>query len=222
VPDFRPTRSSIEEYIEHLKSSKDIGAANLPGLDELSHAEYVEAVQSIEYWRYVQAADYHYFVSRVLFLLHVTEYSFFAGHQCVENYLKAYLKSRGALPDNIHRLGKLLDTVRSLAPVADGFLHEDRASIVVERFEPFYELARYPVRRSRPKGGYAFLIPDDIYVLDYFVLRMRSLLSIPSNTWDILRDGHYNLELCKEQSPHFYRLFAINNVNFSSAQEPAT
>jgi HEPN domain-containing protein len=191
-----------------------IGAANVPVLGELTKAEYKDAVRNTEYWRYSQSADYHYFVSRVLFVQHVTEYGLFAGHQCVENYLKGYLKARGSLPENTHKLADLLGAARSLGLAADTFIHEKRASIIVAKYEPFYELARYPVQRSRPKGGYALIVPDDIFLLDYFVLRMREMLSIPTNTWDILSDGHFNLEMCKDNNPALYNLLFWNNINF--------
>ena len=81
---FKPTRSSVEEYIEHLERAKKVGAANVPTLSELDRTQYASAVEFIEYWRYAQSADYHYFISRVLFLRHLTEYSLFAGHQVAD------------------------------------------------------------------------------------------------------------------------------------------
>ena len=192
-----------------------IGAANVASLEECDKRQYRDAVERIDYWRYVQSGDYHYFISRILFLHHIPEYSFFAGHQCIENYLKGYLKRQNQVPPDWHRLHRLLAKCRESADPSDSFVHDDRASVIVAKYEPFYELARYPVQKRAPKGGYAYLFPDDIYVLDYFVLRMRRMLPIPGNTWDILKDGHFGLYHCQKDFPDFYGLFAADNINFA-------
>jgi HEPN domain-containing protein len=219
MTEFAPTVESIESYVDYLRTSKDLGASNVASLKQLDGEQYKEARERVEYWHYLQSADYHYFISRLLFLHHITEYSFFSGHQAIENYLKAYLKWKKELPPNSHNLSMLLQKCRACAPETDAFIHEDRAPIILAKYEPFYELARYPVQKRRPKGGYAFLIPDDVYVLDYFVLRMRRILSIPDNTWDILKDGHYALYDCQRLFPDFYGLFFANNINFDNPAE---
>ena len=212
---FDPTVESVEGYIEDLKKALAIGAGNVPSIEELEREDYREAVEKTEYWSYVQSADYHYFISRILFLHHITSYSYFCGHQCLENYLKAYLKFKNQHPPNEHILRNLLGRCRSISPSSDSFIHGENISIIVAKYEPFYELARYPVQKKRPKSGYAFLIPDDIYVLDYFVMKMRQILSIPDNTWDILKHGHYDLHQCQRSFPSFYNLFFANNINFA-------
>jgi HEPN domain-containing protein len=171
--------------------------------------------RKIEYWYFVQSADYHYFVSRILFLRHVTEYSQFSGYQCIENYLKAYLKYKEQIPPNSHDLQELLRLCRAEDLVADSFINGDSISIIIAKYEPFYEVARYPVQKQRPKSGYAFLIPDDIFILDYFVMKMREVLSIPANTWDILKNGHYSLFQCQQLYPGFYGIFFSDNINFT-------
>lgn len=162
-----------------------------------------------------QSADYHYFISRILFLHHILNYSQFSGHQCIENYLKAYLKYKEQIPPNTHDLQKLLRYCRAEEPVADSFINNDNIEIIIAKYEPFYELARYPVQKQHPKDGYAFLIPDDIFILDYFVMRMREILAIPANTWDVLKDGHVNLFQCQQNFPNFYNFFFVDNINFT-------
>ncbi len=213
---FDPTAKSIEEYLAHLREAAKIGAANMPVLDKRGKEDYLDTLEKTEYWRFVQSGDYHYFISRVLFLHHILEYSLFSGYQCIENYLKAYLKHKGLVPPNSHDLRDLLKQCRGIKqPVVDTFIHGENISTVIAKYEPFYELARYPVQRQLPKGGYAFLIPDDIYVLDYFVMKMRELLDIPGNTWDILKDGHFSLFQCQQFYPDFYNIFFLDNINFT-------
>lgn len=222
MTEFAPTVESIESYIDFLKAAKDCGYSNVASLAQLDKSQYDEAVEKAEYWHYLQSADYHYFVSRLLFLHHITEYSFFSGHQAIENYLKAYLKQNKEFPPNTHDLNTLLQKCRACAPENDVFIHEDRVLTILAKYEPFYELARYPVQKRRPKGSYAFLIPDDVYVLDYFVLQMRRILSIPGNTWDILEDGHISLWECQRLFPDIYSLFFAGNINFGGPAEQTT
>jgi HEPN domain-containing protein len=211
-----PTIESIEEYLDGLKTSIKRGSGNVPVVETIDNKTYKSEVSNADYWRYIQSADYHYFISRVLFLQHIVEYSHFSGHQCIENYLKAYLKYKKQVPPNSHELDGLLNRCRSAAPKSESFIHGGYISIITKKYEPFYELARYPVQRKRPQGGYASLIPDDIFVLDYFVSKMRNILDIPENTWDILDDGHYHLADCQRFHPNFYKLFFQYNINFSS------
>lgn len=210
-----PTIESIEEYLEFLKKAAKEGIGNVPKLDKRTKNEYRDALNKIEYWQFVQSADYHYFISRILFLHHILEYSQFSGYQCIENYLKAYLKHKGNIPPAIHDLRELhrrcLDVNQS---AIDDFIHNDNITIIISKYEPFYELARYPVQRQLPKAGYAFIIPNDIYILDYFVMKMREILVIPKNTWDILMDGHHDLFRCKSLFPDFYNSFIEDNINF--------
>jgi len=185
-------------------------------LEKINNDVYQDDVEKIDYWRYVQSADYHYFISRVLFHHHIGEYSNFSGHQCLEIYQKAYLKYKNQSPPNSHDLFKLLERCKSIAPNSNVFIHSDELSVIVKKYAPFYELARYPVQKQRPKKGqYMNIFPDDIYLLDYFVMRMREILTIPSNTWDILKDGHYNLYQTKELFPSFYNTFFEGNINFT-------
>lgn len=215
MSDIKPTVESVQKYLDHLKKCEKNGTANVPSFEKRKNEEYEEAKEKVGYWCYAQSADHHYFVARLLYLHHILEYSCFCSHQCVENYLKSYLKLKKQVPPDIHILDDLVKLCRKHAPPSDSFIHSDDLSIVISMYKSFYELPRYPVQRGRPKPPYAFLIPNDIYVLDYFVLKMRELISIPNNTWDILKQGHYNLVHCKRLSPNFYNLFLSHNINFT-------
>ena len=56
--------------------------------------------------------------------------------------------------------------------------------------------------------------PDDIYILDYFVYRMRGLFDIPDDRWDLTKEGLASLQQTKEMFPGFYSLLTVNNINF--------
>lgn len=211
---FNQTLDSIEKYLDFLKEAAKEGAGNVPVLNKRTKNEYQEALENVEYWNFVQSADYHYFISRILILHHIREYSQFSGYQCIENYLKAYLKYKGQIPPKSHDLQELLQLCRENETELGSFIHGDRISVVIAKYEPFYELARYPVQKHHPKNGYVLLVPYDIYVLDYFVMRMREILPIPTNTWDILKNGHYSLHQCQRMCPDFYQMFLADNINF--------
>jgi len=206
-----------DSYLRFLRSSGERGFSNLVFTHRIARSEFHERMQHTDYWQWVQSGDYHYFISRVLFLRMIREYSLFAGHQCVENYLKGYIRFCGHIPQQSHNLLSLLQDCSEVAPARHLFIHSDQAKVVAQRYDPFYELARYPVSFVRPRTGYAIWFPSDIQVLDYFVYRMRQILPSSGRSWDILVDGHYDLYQCQEQYPDFYRLFRVGNLNFGSS-----
>lgn len=217
-----PSIESIEEYIliKNKKVVEDsLGVPRVierniksPNIIFRDEKEFRETIKQIDYWHFIQSADYHYFISRILFLHHIPEYSYFCGEQCIENYLKAYIKYKGNEFQLNHNLRYYLDLCCSVEPNIE-FFQDDRILIIISIFEPFNELARYPVQKRRPKEPLFFMFPDDIYMLDYFVFKMRELLTIPSNTWDILKKGHYHLHQCKLLFPEFYEYFFKDNIN---------
>jgi len=209
------TPSSIEEYLNFLDPLVDTEAANVPTTRRKSRTEFTSAVDSAEDWRFTQAADHHYFIARVLYLNHVTYYGLFAAYQCVENYLKAYIKARGESPPPTHALDSLLDICRRLNSDPNHFVNGRHIEVLLKKVAPFYEKARYPVCREDADGGYVLIVPYDIYILDYFVYRMRETLEIPVNAWDILKGGHFHLDHCRRNSPEFYNQFFENNINFA-------
>ncbi len=209
------TVEKIEEYILFSKKAVDQYplAINLPRTE--TNANYKQDISQTEAWQYIQSADYHYFVSRILFLNHVVEYSFFSAQQCIENYLKAYLRDHNEIPPNHHKLVALLSKCKPLSKDPLSFINSVYADVIIQKFDSFNEVARYPVQSVRPKGGYSFLHSDDIYMLDYFVFRMRKVISMPKGTWDIFSNGIMNLQMCMENCPEFYNRFKENNINFS-------
>jgi HEPN domain-containing protein len=208
------TVKSVEEYLEFLKEVATKGGGNVPIYNKKNKKDYRNALNKIDYYNFVQSADYHYFISRILFLHYITDYAQFSGYQCIENYLKAYLKFKGEVPPDKHDLQLLLQLCRAKGPIAP-FINSDNIVIIIAKYAPFYELARYPVQHEHPKSGYALVIPDDIYILDYFVMKMREILVVPTNTWDIFKDGHFKLHQCQQNFPDFYNTFFENNINFT-------
>jgi HEPN domain-containing protein len=207
----------IEEYIKFLEQTEG-NAGNMPVLEKV--ADFDERVRSAKYWWYIDSADYHYFVARALFLRMVFDYSCFSGHQCIENYLKAYLKfcNRNA-PSTDHILPKLLERCRSAAGQTPEFIAGNFIGLIVRRFDPYYEVGRYPVQHIRPRTGtHCSTFPDDIFILDYFVYQMRLILPVPENTWDMFREGknggHWQLYDCMTKFPDFYNLLKVDNINF--------
>ena len=190
------------------------GVANVPILKRRKNDEYHEKLEKTYYWDFIHSADYHYFVSRVLFLHYVALYAQFSAYQCVENYLKAYLKYHERVPPNSHNLQELLKLCHDQERSGESFITSDNLSIIITKYEPFYELPRYPAQKQLPEKGYSFLIPDDIYILDYFVMRMRQILPVPTNASDIFRATHFELHLCQQNCPNFYSTFLANNINF--------
>lgn len=211
------TIAAIERYILFSKEAVDNNpeAMNLPQFEKIEKQDYKNEVIKIDYSEYIDSADYHYFVSRVLFLNHVIEYSFFSAQQCAENYFKAYLKAHNETPPDSHDLTVLLKKCREITLNTELFINSSYVEVIVQKFNPFNEVARYPVWRTRPKERkYMFLYPLDIYVLDYFVYRMKEDLPDPKNAWDIFGEGHFRLQACQEHSPGFYDKFKEDNINF--------
>lgn len=207
----------LEKYVEFLRDSKTIEsrAMNHPSTEVVAKSDYNTRVSSIDYSHYIQHADLHYFIARQLFMHHIGSYAFFCAHQAVENYLKAYLKHQNDIPQNTHKLRVLLNRCRNLTADPSSFLHSDIAQTIIEHFEPFYELARYPVQNVRPQNGqFVMFFPDGIKILDLFVYRMREIVSPSPRGWDLMTKGHIELQLCEETHPNFYDVFKNDNINF--------
>jgi hypothetical protein len=86
--------------------------------------------------------------------------------------------------------------------------------VIIAKFEPFYEFSRYPVQTIRPKAPYAYIYPDDIFILDYFVMRMKEYFSKSVNLLEFLKNGRFDLRICRENCKDFYDAFFIDNINF--------
>lgn len=209
----------IEEarrYISHARRAADEGALNIAEL-ESSRARFNAEMASVGWQAFVRSGQYHYFVARVLLSQQVHLYGLFCAHQCVENYLKAYHVSlqRGA-PPTIHELNKLLSSIRGDHSGLPAFVASSELETICRKFDPFYEIGRYPVQVSRPKGGRYVAMPSlDMSVLDYFVHQMSELLPLGPKEWNILGLlGHMDLEVVRDIRPEFYALFTDGNLNF--------
>lgn len=211
-----PTIESVEKYIQWLKKYIGKGAGNIVPNEEMDKAAYSEKLGEIGYQYYIMFGDDHYFVSRVLFMNFVFDYSYFSGHQCIENYLKGFIKSKNEVPPLTHSLLDLHTKCREIAYDNDEFIRSEELATIIYRYSPFYTLPRYPVSRTK-WVGIASTHPDDIYLLDYFVLRFRKMLPLPENMGDILKGDDIHAFLCKEYSPSFYNSFLDRNINFSYA-----
>jgi HEPN domain-containing protein len=166
---------------------------------------------------FVMNADYSYFVARVLLAQDVNLYGLFCAHQCVEVYLKALLRSVDAELPQHHKLVALLNAARLVEKNSTGFVHSIHAETICLRFDPFYEIARYPVQISRPKDGkWLWVSGSDEKFLDYFVHRMRKSLPPDTGARDLLTNGeHFYLDLVREHHPLLFKIFKNNNLNFA-------
>lgn len=206
--------SEAQRLLAHARSAKASGALNIAHTEK-DRARFIQETTSVDWNRFVQSADYHYFVGRILLSQQVHLYGLLCAHQCAENYLKAYLAFRTVPVDPVHELLTLLQKARDNTPDSGSFLHSDDVETICEKFEPFYEIARYPVQITRPKDGKYVIMPSvELAVLDYFVLQMRRILILPSGGWDLLSEmGHIELQIVKELHPEFYAIFKKGNVN---------
>ncbi len=144
--------SEAQRLLAHARSAKASGALNIAPTEK-DRTRFKQEVSTADWTRFVQSADYHYFVGRILLSQQVHLYGLLCAHQCVENYLKAYLAFRTVPVNPVHELLELLKKARNNTLNSDSFLHSDDAETICEKFEPFYEIGRYPVQITRPKDG---------------------------------------------------------------------
>ncbi|HVG17712.1 MAG TPA: HEPN domain-containing protein [Blastocatellia bacterium] len=207
--------AAIENYLLRARDAANAGADNLsPFVKDRSH--YDEILKNLDYNAYLQRGDMHYFVARILLLNWVAEYGYFCSQQCIENYLKGYLRGKGVIPPQEHNLDRLLEAAKKLTVDMGSFLQSDFIKVIVDKFNPFYELARYPAQITKPKDGkYVMFASLDVETIDYFIYRMRLIMKPPLGGWDILSDhGHKDLNMCREYRPEFYQFFLRDNMNF--------
>jgi HEPN domain-containing protein len=209
--------AEAERLLGHMRRAFEQGAQNI-SRTEIDRARFKSDLDSHPWRLFVMRADYSYFVARTLLSQGIHLYGLFCAHQCVEVYLKALLRQANFAIPQTHKLGGLLLEVRKLQSPAGTFTQEEYVETVCLRYEPFYEMARYPAQMSRPEEGkYVWASGVDEQILDYFVHRMRESLVIPSGDWDILsKQGHYDLELVRNMHPQFYALFESGNMNFEA------
>jgi hypothetical protein len=89
--------------------------------------------------------------------------------------------------------------------------------IIVERFDPFNEVVRYPVARTRPEGGaWTSIYPTDMHVMDYFIYKMRQVVPVPPKHNDIFKSGGDSpyFPMFPVLFPHLLQKLKEDNINF--------
>ena len=215
MPNNEPTIESIEGHIHFLNSCIGSGVANIQPTVILDNHTYKEKLNNIGYEYYIHSANDHYFVSRTLFMNYIFDYSLFSAYQCIENYLKAFIKNKNQVPPLTHNLIQLKEKCSNLVTKNDAFIDSEELSTVIYKYNPFYTMPRYPVSREKWLPN-AHIHPDDIYVLDYFVMKFRQMLPLPENMSDIFKENDATEFLCRRNAPSFYNTFLQGNINFSS------
>lgn len=202
----------VEKFVDFLIFAFKKGAGNISPTVKDKRKYKVSLVRS-KYQDFIGLGDYHYFVCRVIFMKKIGVYSFFCAQQCIENYLKAYMVFRKSKVKEGHELIKLFKKCRNLANQGS-FLKTKRAEIIIKRFDPFYEVPRYPFVRRGTGGGYTMTHPDDVYPLDYFIYRMRKEMPMPSGVWDLLSDGRPYHASMLDKNDELVAYFKLKNINF--------
>jgi len=170
---------------------------------------------TVRWENFVERADEHYFVARVLFSQWLPRYGSLCAQQCVENYLKAYMRASGRPAELGHRLTDLLQSISAWADEAS-FLRTDYLTTICNRYDPFYEVARYPVHKTGPKNAYGFISGDgtDESILDYFVYKMREELGRLVSIGHLDPPGRaFFLGQAREHRPALHQMFEADNLN---------
>ena len=201
---------NIEDSLFSLKDGIDQGYANIPNYENENY-DYQDQKQNLNHGSYMAAGNYNYLASRILFKMSVYEYSFFCAQQCIENYLKGFLKVKGENIKDTHDIFYLLQKCRKFNSKND-FINSEAIEVIVRKFIIFNELPRYPVvKKFKSKtGGYIICETNDINILDYFILKMRTIMVFPEERADLLKfEGVYSM-LGEETR----KIFKEGNVNF--------
>ncbi len=205
----------VKMYVDELTTLKNKEFVNIS--KRIKDPDFDTKLKNMSYTIFISSADLHYFLSRILFYHHIYPYSFFEAQQCIELYLKSFIKyaNHNEIPNRIHDLEELLNQCRLLDKNRNyPFLHSSRISTICHRFNPFYEIPRYPAGNFIPNTGPGFLFPTDIYPLDLFVFEMRNILPLPETHSDIFKDYHFDLHQCFENFPDWVETFKYDNINF--------
>jgi len=207
----------IERILLFYKTAKENNPeiTSLPTLKTLTNAEFQAARAATDYSAYVHFAHHHYTVARLLFIMSFWLYAHYCSQQTVENYLKAYLKLTGTEPPLRHSLKELLSLCRK-TPNTPDFIGTEFIEAIVQKFDPYNELPRYPVGQRRPaEPGLQSIYPEDMYILDYFVFRMRGIVALPGTHSDIFKDGVGPWALyLSDWFPALFQKLKEDNINF--------
>lgn len=201
---------NIEDHLNNLKDCIGKDFVNLPDYKD-KNDDYLNQKQKIEYADYMRIGDCDYLSSRILFKMGIYEHSFFWAQQCIENYLKGFLKFKKKNVKDTHDLFFLLKECRKFDTKND-FIKSEIIEVIVRKFIIFNETGRYCVVKKfkSQKGQYCIFIPGDIEILDYFVFKMKEIMPFPEKMADLFKfqGQYYNLK--KETKD----LFKSGNINF--------
>ena len=220
---FNHTVESIESNLdanlkfEKILAKNDWKGGGFPGSAKVTHQEFNKGREKSTYLDFISFGNYHYFVSRILSMSRIYQYALFTGQQCIENYLKSIILYKQKEFPITHNLKTLLEYCKKNYSMKEAsFIHSEYLRLIIKKYDPFYEISRYPIPKAvKVKGeSYAYMDGDEQY-LDYFVYKIREIIELPKKGWDIFSEqGHYLLGSCKKMNPEIYSLFLINNINF--------
>lgn len=205
--------SQINKLIEKEREFQSINS-KLPLYEKVK--DFDDRIKNMQYWKFVEYADYHYFVSRILFLNKVFAYSMYCANQCIENYLKAYLKMNGIVPRTNHGLIDFRDQCCRVSKNPKEFIHTRKCLTIIKKYQPFEEYSRYPVSHFRPGPIFVYDYPNDIFLLDFFIFSMRLIIPNPTKKNDILLENDHFLNNTREEFPNFFSIFQKDNLNFEN------
>ena len=210
----------IERILSLMKKFKETyeRVDSVPTLEKLTREQFKQEAATVDYTSYVSSAHFHYQVARLRFIFQMHGYALFCSQQTVETYLKAYLKKENVEPPMSHSLEDLLGLCRSLGN-RPAFIDSPYIEIIVQKFDPYNEVARYPVQRTRPEflKGWFSVFPEDMHILDYFIYKMREVIQLPDSNLDLFKSGvHIQCPRLREDFPYVWGKLTEENINFDS------
>lgn len=154
----------------------------------------------------------HYFIARVLWVSKIEHYAKFCAYQAIENYLKAFIKLKGGSFKDTHDLYQLRRMCQELDS-SNTFFHGTKMTLCIDMYRPFYEITRYPIGRKYPGESYSWNTYD-IFVLDYFVFKIREFFpKSETNNSDLLQGGHFWLQQHLDSGLSLNDRFKHENIN---------
>jgi HEPN domain-containing protein len=185
---------------------------NIPSLLSRERKDFERLQNEGEYVSFVDSAFDHYLSARVLFSYHHYWYALFCAQQTVETYLKGFLRYRNASVPTSHKLMELLDRCREHADGSQFILGKPMEA-TARKFEPYNEIGRYPIARLGPPGALSCVMPETMWVLDYFVYRMRNEIPVPQRRADPFR-CLMPFDLTGDRKQELEELLRWQNINF--------
>lgn len=221
--DIIKSAENVEEYILQQMKFKQKHDKNMKTLrkdkqctygwfiDNEKNNNYGIDFEKTDYNFFISSADCHYFVGRALMLNEIYLYSLFCAQQCVENYLKAYLKflkvEYNKKNYDEHNLKVLLNNCKKYN-IKDDFVKSVYIEVICDMFNPYYEKGRYPVYKNGPPKNKGYCIAaggETCLILDYFVYKMREILM--PNKKGVFENGCLDLVFCENDHPKFYEKY---------------